>query len=118
MKRISLAVYAMVLSLIVILSMVGWIVRENRAHQDELAEAVVLRGAAVNEFLRTEVCERLGVRDEINSPTFRPPTTDTRKPTPTTRWCSRTPSRPLSLLDVAASKSSPTQEANRWTSST
>ena len=26
---------------------------------------MVLRGAAVNQFLRTEVCERLGVRDEI-----------------------------------------------------
>ena len=64
MKRISVAVYVMALSLILVMGMIGYVIRENRAHQDELAAAVEERERAVNTFL-TEICDRLSIRDDI-----------------------------------------------------
>ena len=58
-------VYMLATSIATIIFLLGWTVWENHAHQDELAAAVVERQAEVNQFLRTEVCERLELRDEI-----------------------------------------------------
>jgi len=52
-------------SIVLSFTLVGWTVRENRVHQRELAAAVVERDKPVNKFLRTEVCDRLRIRDEI-----------------------------------------------------
>ena len=64
MKRLSLAVYVMALSLMLVLLMVGYVIREARQHQAELAIAVREREEAVNTFL-SAICDRLEIRDEI-----------------------------------------------------
>ena len=58
-------VYMLGVSLLVIVFLVGWTLRENRQHQKDLAAAVVFRQKEVNQFLRFEVCERLEIRDSI-----------------------------------------------------
>ena len=58
-------VYLLAMSIVMIIFLLGWTVWENHVHQDELAAAVVTRQAEVNQFLRTEVCDRLELRDEI-----------------------------------------------------
>ena len=65
-------VYVSALSIILVLMLIGYTVRENRHRQAELAEQVVerekveaARERSINRFLRMEVCERLELRDEI-----------------------------------------------------
>ena len=48
MKRLSLAVYVMALSLMLVLLMVGYVIQEGRQHQADLAQAVREREEAVN----------------------------------------------------------------------
>lgn len=65
MRRVSIAVYVMALSLMLVLIMVAYVIREDRQEQETIATELDIRSRRVNEFLRTEVCERLGIRDEI-----------------------------------------------------
>ena len=58
-------VYMLGASLAIIVALSGWTIREALLHDQELQAAVVQRQAEVNQFLRTEVCERLELRDEI-----------------------------------------------------
>lgn len=64
-KRIAWPIYLLSMSMIVWLLLFGYILRQNHAHQEELAAAVAERDNDVNRFLRAEVCDRLRLRDEI-----------------------------------------------------
>jgi hypothetical protein len=65
MKRVGWPIYVMAVSVIVTLGVLSFAINENRQHQQDIAQGIKERNASLNEFLRTEVCERLELRDEI-----------------------------------------------------
>lgn len=66
MRRLTLPVYLMAVSVIAVLGLIGYTVRENYHHQQQLAAAVDERQREINRFLRVEVCDRFELRDEIH----------------------------------------------------
>ena len=58
-------VYMFSASLVLIVFLIGLYLREDHLHNRELAAAVNARQLEVNQFLRTEVCDRLKIRDDI-----------------------------------------------------
>ena len=54
----------MSLSIVLVIAMLGYVIREDGNHRAELALAVQTRGEALAAYLE-ELCERLQIRDDI-----------------------------------------------------
>jgi hypothetical protein len=60
-SRLTIPVYLIAVSVIIIVLMIGWVLREDAIHNRDLKQ----QQTDTLRFLRTEVCDRLLLRDEI-----------------------------------------------------
>jgi hypothetical protein len=64
MRKIAFPIYVLALAIVLTTGMAGYVIYNNRAHDRELAAAVIDRQLAVNQTLR-HMCDRFALRDEI-----------------------------------------------------
>jgi cell division protein YceG involved in septum cleavage len=63
-RKIAFPIYVLALAIVLTTGMAGYVVSNNRKHDQALAAAVIDRQVAVNQTLR-DMCDRFELRDEI-----------------------------------------------------
>ena len=66
MRRLAFSVYVFAVAIIAVIALGGYTYYTDRQNDEAITALAVERQAAINEFLRDQVCARFELRDEIN----------------------------------------------------
>ena len=66
MRRLAFSVYMFAIALVIVIALGGYTYYVDRQNDEALTALAVERQAAINRFLRDQVCARFELRDEIN----------------------------------------------------